>query len=65
MHTYRIRYDKECNHNVNISNSIVYGNVGAGNTTTSDINKGHVGIADQILINNSIGENNEWFHYVD
>ncbi|WP_299135773.1 InlB B-repeat-containing protein [uncultured Tenacibaculum sp.] len=52
------RSDATSNHNVNISNSIVYGNVGAGNTTTSDINKGHVGIADQILINNSIGENN-------
>lgn len=45
-------------HNVIISNSIIYNNVGTGSITTLDINKGHVNYPSSVLINNSIGEDN-------
>lgn len=45
-------------HNVIISNSIIYNNIGTGNITTLDINRGHVNYPSSVLVYNSIGEDN-------
>ncbi|CAL2105085.1 putative repeat protein (TIGR02543 family)/predicted secreted protein (Por secretion system target) [Tenacibaculum sp. 190524A02b] len=49
------RTDGNSTHNVTISNSIIYNNTGAGGATTHDVNRAHVSLPNQVLVNNSIG----------
>jgi hypothetical protein len=50
------RTDGSSTHNATVNNCIIYNNIGASNVTTLDINKGHVSFPNQLLVNNSIGE---------
>ncbi|CAM1362881.1 exported hypothetical protein [Tenacibaculum litopenaei] len=52
------RADGTSTHNAVLDNCIIYGNVGAGNATTADINAGHTIAINQLLVSNSTGEGN-------